>query len=602
MKSIDSPEMELWRIRLVLVGWLTAFAVLIVVIWRIQIVEAAKYESRGEQQSIRRVRLPAVRGTIFDRNGVPLAENRPSYCLVVYVEELRRPGRWENTINEVERILDRIALLIGTRRTLTRDDIRVHILRRLPLPLVAWRDLEEEAVARWAVCGEAFPGVDLTVEPVRVYPGKLLAAHAVGYVGKAEPVMGEEEVDFYLPEIEGKSGVEKALNVKLSGKPGASLIRVDASGFKHSEVERREPRAGDDVYLTLDSQLQAIVEGTLEGTNGAAVVLDPRNGDILAMVSAPAFDPNEFSMGITLDRWRALLNHPGQPMLNRAVAGMYPPGSTFKPLIAIAALENRKATSTTTFTCLGTFDVGGLTFGCWQATGHGPLALRTAIEQSCNCYFFQLALQVGQERIYYMADALGFGRKTGIELLEEKDGLLPNEKWKMNRLRERWSAGDTCNLAIGQGLLLVTPLQMAVFCATIANGGHVYRPRIVLGPEMDGELVNEMCWSTETLAVIRGGMFDSVNAETGTGKRARSDRILVAGKTGSAEYGDKTKPRKYAWMIAFAPFENPRYAVALVVEDATAGGVDAAPRIRHIMDRLGDLARIEGPGGRRLSR
>ncbi|MGQ9661648.1 MAG: penicillin-binding protein 2 [Kiritimatiellia bacterium] len=591
MKSTDVQEKEFWRLRLVTAAWLVAFLGLGIIIWRIQVRDAAKYQNRRDKQCVRRVRLPGVRGMIFDRNGVALAQNRLSYCLVVYVEELRRPGKWDNTIDQVEASLDRLAKVIGLPRGVSREAIRNHIRRRLPLPLVAWRDLAEEAVARWAAHAQEFPGVDLMVEPLRHYPKGTVAAHVVGYVGRgALNEKEEKEVDFYLPEMQGKCGVERAFDVELAGRPGASLIRVDASGFKHEEIERRNPKNGADLYLTIDVRIQEIVAAALQGTNGAAVVLDPRNGEVLALVSTPAFDPNELSLGISPEQWRALATNADQPLFNRALSGTYPPGSTFKPLIAIAAMENHKATAETTFTCQGTFEIGDQTLACWQPVGHGTIALRKALEQSCNSYFFQLALLTNYERIYHMAEALGFGRKTGIGLLEEKAGLLPDEKWKMRKLGEPWRAGDTCNLAIGQGFLLATPIQMALFCATIANGGHVYRPHIVLHPRQDAEIVNEMCWSSETIAVVQGGMYDAVNAETGTGKRARAERMAVAGKTGSAEYGSRAQSLKYAWMIAFAPFEHPCYALALVIEQATAGGVDAAPRIRFIMERLADLS------------
>jgi penicillin-binding protein 2 len=294
----------------------------------------------------------------------------------------------------------------------------------------------------------------------------------------------------------------------------------------------------------------------------------------------------------------------GQPFFNRAISGNYAPGSIFKPVVAVAALENRRAAPNETFECRGYFELGNTKFHCWRRGGHGRLELRKAIEQSCNSYFCQLGLRCEHERIVHMAGALGFGRATGIPLPGESGGLLPDNEWKRRHYNgDSWRAGDTCNLSIGQGWLLVTPLQMAVFAATLANGGTVYRPRLVRSPGEEPVVMNVMGWSAETLAVVRGGMHDVVESESGTGKRARLEGIPMGGKTGTAEYGLRSDRRQYGWMIVFAPFDRPRYAACIVIEDAVSGGITAAPRIRRLMERVfaGERGaaggRAAGPGG-----
>jgi len=275
------------------------------------------------------------------------------------------------------------------------------------------------------------------------------------------------------------------------------------------------------------------------------------------------------------------------PMVNRAIQGTYPPGSDFKTIVALAALEGGTANANTRFHCPGYFQLGAARFHCWQKDGHGVLALRKGIEQSCNAYFCQLGMQCGVDRIAQMARAVGLGKPTGIDLGSESSvevgGVLPDRAWKRRRLNEGWWPGDTCNLSIGQGALAVTPLQMALVTATLANGGSLYRPRMLLKTGQKGEWVAKMGWSAESLRIVRGGMHDVIEAESGTGKRAKVEGVEMAGKTGTAEFGIKEERKKYTWMTVFAPFDAPRYAVAMVIEEGVSGGQTVAPRIGRLM-------------------
>ncbi len=577
------------------------------VLWDVQIRNATEYASRENRQSVRRVRLPEKRGRILDRNGRILADNRPGYGIAVYVEELRQPGRIENTVEKIDQVVERLSELLGLEREIDTDFIGNHVRSRRPLPLPAWRDIGEDALARFAESHVAFPGspermpgVDVMVESIRVYPQGALAAHVLGHVGQADPDRHiEEPYHYYLPSVEGRNGVELYRDAVLQGQSGGYLLRVDASGFKHREIARRDPVPGADIWLALDSDVQRAAERALQDIAGAAVVLDPRNGDVLALASSPSFDPNVFGSGLSPREWRRLTDDSRRPLFHRAISGVYPPGSVYKMAVAIPALENERSTPATTFSCSGTYVLGNVSFDCWLKSGHGRVDLRQAIAQSCNVYFYHLGLQCGYERMYRMADAIGFGRRTGIDLPGEAAGLLPDGAWKRETLGDDWRPGDTCNVSIGQGALSVTPLQMAVMTAAIANGGRVFRPRMLLHSDegrfearrppwaetpIPGEMMANLNWSRTTLDTVRYGMLDCVQARDGTGPRARLEGVRMAGKTGTAQFRRQGKPAVHAWMVVYAPFDHPRVAAALVVEDASGGGgLVAAPRMRGLM-------------------
>jgi penicillin-binding protein 2 len=380
---------------------------------------------------------------------------------------------------------------------------------------------------------------------------------------------------------------------------------VDVAGFRHEDLADQSPRPGHDVVITLDMRIQRLADELARPAPAAIVVIDPRNGDVLAMASSPTFNPNDFVPSIPAGRWQALLADPGKPLVNKAILGEYPPGSTFKPVVAIAALENKLASAQTSYECPGYLDLGRTRFRCWTQGRHGLLNMRQAIEHSCNVYFFRLGMQIGEKYIEHMASAIGLGRPTGISLDPEAAGLVPNEAWMRRQFGHGWRMGDTCNLSIGQGALLVTPLQMAMLASVLANGGHVYRPRLVSAVRAaDGrlverfapEMVNELNWSPAHADVVRGGMRDVIMSPHGTGKLAAIPTVAFAGKTGTAEFGRKGEGRKHAWMIAFAPYEQPRYAVAVMVEEGVSGGVTAAPIMKRLLTGLFPAVGAEGEG------
>lgn len=603
-----------WRIALLVLVMLGCGGVLVARLWKLQVEQAPEHQARLAKQSLRSIRLAGRRGKLFDRNGVPLADNRPSYCLSLYLEELRRPGPRQRTVDAVMDTLYRLAEVMDRPLHLAEQDVWAHLRRRTPLALVAWRDLDAVAMARFIEHEHEFPGVSLTVEPVRVYPEGTLAAHVLGYVGRAdEERLAEEEAaeamdagqevperyHYYLSDVAGRSGLEKSLDEDLRAPAGGRLeIQVDVAGFKYQTIEEssRPAGLGSDVTLALDVRVQRAAEAALEGQRGAVVILDPHNGDVLAMASAPTFDPNAFVPTIAPEQWRQLQG-PDRPLYNRATAGEYAPGSTFKPVTLLAAMRAGKIRPETRFNCSGVFQLGNARFRCWQTWGHGSIDLALAVRYSCNVYLYHAALACGPEPIQTMARHFGFGRKTGIELDYERPGLVPDDAWKRKNRGEGWRDGDTCNLAIGQGAMLVTPLQAATYCAALANGGTLWKPRLVLSrTSPDGRqlpvpakaVAREKLWSDADFDVIRRGMRDVVQAPDGSGRRARIDGFEIAAKTGTAEYGLKGSGKKMTWMIAFAPYEAPRYALAFLAEDGASGGSTVAPLVRKLFLAIRD--------------
>jgi penicillin-binding protein 2 len=581
------------RIYLLTGGMLMAFLVLGISLWRLQVAKVSQFESRQQIQSLRRVRLPGIRGKIYDRNGLCLADNRPVYSIALFLEDVRRAGPWSRTIDAATNVMEQVAAVTGLTPGVTRKAIKDHINQRLPLPLVLWRDIGPQAMARLAERGHDIPGVDIYTQATRIYPYSPYTSHLLGYVGRADPdtLNGKERYSYYLPEMAGRAGLEKLFDPFLRGEAGGMLVQIDVSGYRHGELAHRAPKPGGDMRLTLDMEVQLLAHQALGEHRGAVVVLDPNNGDVLALLSAPGFDANRFVPYITAEDWKALSENTENPLLNRAVAGVYPPGSTFKPLVGLAAATVNPEAAHTFYDSPAVFRIDRRTV---HTTGHGEVDLREALKFSANVYFFKTALACGPEPILQQALAAGLGQKTGVEVDFERSGVVPDKKWQKEN-RTGWSDGDTCNLAIGQGYLAVTPIQMAMFTATIANGGYLYRPRLVQAyrePGSDayvlnpGHRVGKMNWSEAALLTVRGGMHDVIMEKDGTGCRAAVEGFDFAGKTGTAEYGVKGEGTKHTWMIAFAPFDNPQYAVAMLVEDGDSGGGTVGPCMKVLMEGL----------------
>jgi penicillin-binding protein 2 len=580
---------------------LAGLALVTLALFRVQVVQHTRYGDREQAQSLRRVRLPSARGEIVDRLGVVLANNRPSYDIALYLDQIGRVSKKQDVAQVAANTLGVLSRQLHLPITLTTDNVRNHYYRRRPLPLTVWRDLPPDVVAAFAEQLSNLPGVDLMVTPVRQYPQHSLAAHVLGFVGSRAgfPETEEEQFHYYEPDTVGKQGVERACDEWLRGEAGGYTIRVNPAGHRVGNVDRKSAQRGDRVVLTLDARFQRIVEQALANVEmpagktarGAAVVLDPRTGEVLALASVPTFDPNIFNPGVPAPTVNAVLTDPQSPMLNRVVGARYAPGSTFKPVTLLAALEAGKAAPADTVACAGSLKIGTWPrpFGCWNRSGHGRTDMMDAMKHSCDVWFYLKGMATGVENIARMAGAFGLGQATGFDL-GGGSGLVPTPAWKQKHNGEKWWDGDTAQLAIGQSFLLATPLQMANLAATLGNGGTVWRPFVVRRVETpEGELVRETVPEVRRrltvqpghLALVRDAMRAAIESADGTGHAAAVQGMSVGGKTGTAEVDvteDGVRKRiNRAWFIGFAPFEQPQVALAVVFEDAASGGHTAAP-------------------------
>jgi len=604
MTLIQITDREKTRLIVLALIVLSGLGLLGLAIWFIQLGQGHFYRASQEQQSVRRVRLPAIRGKIFDRNGVCMADNHPDYGIAIYLEELRRSDKRKQTSQKAWALIRQLALVLDLEPQTSLKQINAHLYSRKALPLLAWRHIGPGTMARFAENQMEFPAADITFDARRVYPQGAAASHLIGYVDSVKTAEDEtEQYHYYLPDLEGKRGVEKIYNKQLAGTAGGRLVRIDASGYKHDEESLLSPVPGTDLRLSIDLRIQKAAENAVADTSGAVVLLDVLSGDVIAMASSPAYDPNVLSSAMSTATWQAIISDERKPLFNRAVSGLYPPGSTFKPLVALAALIQGKAGADTFFFCDGCYELGGRTFSCYHGEAHGRVDLVSALELSCNVFFFQLGLQCGYDAIYHSAMAAGFGEKTGIDLDGEASGFLPSKAWKRQARGAPWCDGDTCNVSVGQGDLLVTPLQMAVFTATIANGGRLFRPRLATGLRPYGQkdfepippvLERDLHWPAAQLALVREGMRRVIGEPSGTGHLAALPDVVMAGKTGTAEFGRKGSRQNHSWMIIFAPYENPKYAVAMVVDEGVSGGISVAPRLRRLMEEVFSAEGAEG--------
>ncbi len=574
--------------------------ILLAALFRVQVMHGEHFGNREDVQSLRRIRIPSARGEIVDRNGVVLANNRPSFDIAISLDQLGRISKKQDPIRIAEANLFSLSRVLGLPITLADRDVRLHYQRRRPIPMPVWRDLKTEVVAAFAERASNLPGTDLIVTPVRHYPQGKLGAHVLGYCGRAEQSAEDELERFYYYEADsvGRQGVERSFDTYLRGAPGGRTIRVNPGGVKVGDVGEKEAERGNRVTLTIDARIQKIAEDALSRAHlpagkqlrGAVVVLDPRNGEVLALVSWPAFDPNIFNHGTDAVLVNAVLQNPLSPMLNRALGARYPPGSTFKPVTMLAGLEAGTIHVSDTATCGGGLQIGNRYFRCHSKAGHGTMEAMAAMAQSCDVWFYQEGMQTGVDAISKVANELGLGSPTGIDFGSERQGLVPTPAWKQEHQGERWWNGDTAQMAIGQSFLLTTPLQMANLAATFANGGTRWRPFIVKRiTEFHGAVVEEkqpqvaarLSAKPGNIEIVRQSMRGVVSH--GTGRLAAVSGLNAAGKTGTAEFQTKDGRINRAWFIGFAPYEQPTVALAVVIEDGEGGSHTAAPVAQQIL-------------------
>ncbi len=589
----ETPPELLTRVAVGMALAFLAFAAIGVRLWYLQVVHGPEMRSASEENRIRLVRLPAARGIVYDRRGEILIDNRPSFD-VIFVREDARDRRTT---------LHNLAAYLGESETTVHEMLRAPSKRHSYEGVVVRRDADWSGVVALETHQLDLPGVSLQVGPRRYYPFGPLAAHLLGYVGEvSRRELAEEAVDYRPGDLIGKASLERAWDTELRGVPGGQQVEVDALGRRMRVLQEVSDQPGNNLVLTLDRDLQEVAEQALGEQDGAVVALDPRNGEVLAMASHPAYDPNVFARAIQRDEWRALLQDRKRPLNNRAVQGQYPPGSTFKIAVAAGALESGVINSSYSVSCGGGMQFGGHFFHCWRKGGHGTVSLHAAIVESCDVFFYQVGRRLGIDGIADYARRLGLGLPKGIRLEHEKGGTIPDSQWKRRRFKQQWFEGETLSVAIGQGYVTATPLQMAQLAAMIANGGTRYRPHYVkrveapdgtIKEEFEPEVLAEAHLKKTTLEHVRAGMRDVVMTDRGTGKKARVPGIEVAGKTGTAQaVGADAAPhgsresRDHAWFIAFAPVEAPEIAIGVLIEHAGEhGGTVAAPVAQQIMSR-----------------
>ena len=595
---MTSPQEDRQRLtrRALLVGGVKALAFggLAARLYQLQVLEGDRFQTLAEENRINVKFHAPKRGVILDRFGQPLALNRRTYRVLVTPEAAR----------DLEAALDRLDRIVPIS-----PEERTRILRQAKrnpgfVAVATHEHLDWEAIARISAHIPELPGVEVEQISQRLYPQAAAAAHPIGYVGPVSKRDLTGDPVLSLPDLRiGKAGVERIYDLALRGEAGQSRVEVNAVGRVVRELERDQGVSGDVLVSTLDLELQRFAFNRMGEETGAAVVMDVHNGDVLTMTSNPSYDPNLFTQGIAVDMWKALSTDPLGPLTNKAVSGQYAPGSTFKMLVALAALEHGIVNSKKQFFCSGVHKVGRGRFHCWRRHGHGWMDLHEAIEQSCDIYFYEIARKVGIDRIAEMARRFGLGSRTGIDLPTEARGLMPTKAWKQKRLKQPWQIGETLIAGIGQGFVLTTPLQLAVMTARIVNGGKAVSPRLL---RKQGE--SDAAPEFESVGVAKGHLAlvqKAMQAVTTSGNgTARGSQLPVrayrmGGKTGTSQVRrisrderrkgvlkNEELPREardHSLFVGFAPLNKPRYACAVIVEHGGSGSKVAAPMARDVL-------------------
>ena len=582
--------------------FLLGLLVLAVRLEDVQIDSKLEADTSMERQSTRRVRTAGPRGRILgtDRSGrrVELAGNRPSVAIAVHPEFFQSrtvPG----VAKRIREAIDSASAVVGQPSPVTDQAIRRHLEQELALPLVVWSDVSPEALARFAEHSRELPGFSFIDSEVRTYPYGSLAAHLLGYVGRGQVDRGPggKTYRFLDFEMRGRAGVEDYYDSFLRGMSGEKTLTVDARGYVRESVTVIEAKRGPDLEMTLDVDIQAAAEEQLRGCRGACVVMDPRTGAVLALASAPGFDPNDFVPVLRHEVYDRLAQDPEKPLLNRASGGTYAPGSTFKPITALAGLD-AGLSGTAPYECIGHFTCGEMRIRCARSWGHGSMDVKTSLRDSCNSYFCNFGMAMGTNALITAARAFGLGSRTGIDLGQDSAGIVPDGAWKQERRNERWYPGDLAQMSLGQGMLLVSPLQMARVAGALGTG-RLVTPHLKAGLAAGSDPVP---FSAKSFKTVREGMRMVVHGGTGR-KGAEGVNAWVIGKTGTAEVGRGERRRKNTWFIAYAepcarnadgeqvrldavPPESPCVAVAMVIENGESGGGTTAPKVCAVLRRI----------------
>lgn len=601
----ERDELDLFRSRALVAGVLVFLALFLVIVRLIflQINNYEYYTNLSRENYQKHIPIPPVRGQIYDRNGILLADNHIEYVLEVTKDKV------QDLEDELLRINELIPM---SPQEIKKFKQKLRVNSRF-LPVVLRPGLTEKEIATFSVHRSRFPGFEINVRMERTYPLGETAGHLIGYVGRIDKKdlkrLNKEE--YKGTSHIGKSGIEKFYETRLHGTSGYKVVEVDAHGKPQVVLDQKAPIAGEDLFLSIDLKLQLKAEELLEArdSNGAVVALDPRNGEILAMASVPMFDPNLFVNGISYKNYNALRNNPDRPLYNRALQGTYPPGSTIKPMAALAGLDEGTVTRSRSVFGRGFFQIPGVRhrYRCWKKSGHGHISLNRAIFQSCDVYFYDLAYRMGIKRYSKSLRRFGFGQKTGIDLPHERTGIVPSAEWKKKRFDQNWYPGDTVNIGIGQGYLTVTPLQLAHAVGTIAMHGVKMRPHVLRGVRISRNLPEKLVAAEQLPSItiknpnywndIVKAMVHVVHGPGGTaGRSGAGAKYKFAGKTGTAQVFSVAQNKTYnaarlakklhdhSLFVAFAPPNNPTIAIAVIVENAGGGSKVAAPLTRKLLD------------------
>lgn len=577
------------RLGFIKVGLLILITLLGLRVWQLQIRDGHYYQELARDNRTRSIVLEPARGLLYDRNGQLLANNVPSFNLYVSLEDVKdRPA----LIQQLSQHLTIDQEVLQEKLSKHRLKTRVKIKGGLTLKEAAL--IESHRLD--------LPGAVIQPEYQRNYPLGAYASHLIGYVGEVSESQLKQEAfrDLHQGSVIGQYGVERTYDQNLRGHAGRELIEVDALGHTKRSISVHRPRSGDDYYLTIDIRLQRLAENLLGNESGAIVVLNPITGEILSLASRPTFNPTALSRGMPASQWQELLQDSRHPLTNRAIQGQYPPGSTFKIVMAAAILDTGTFLSSDSISCQGGFQFGRRTFRDWKRGGHGLVNLKKALAESCDVYFYKAGNRMGIETIGSYARQFGLGQKTGIDLPAERSGLMPSVDWKLRVKGEPWYPGETISVAIGQGFLMATPIQMAQVVASVARGGHLAQPHVIRAirhratgmiQEWSAPSPRRIGLSAKTFSDIQKGLTAVV--EEGTARGMRSSLVSIAGKTGTAQVvGLRSGPKNdtpkelkdHAWFVGYAPVDDPQIAVVILVENMGHGGSAAAPLAKELIE------------------
>ncbi|MBP7090982.1 MAG: penicillin-binding protein 2, partial [Syntrophorhabdaceae bacterium] len=563
--------------------------ILCVRLWDLQIMKGNEMRKLSEQNRIRVKKVIAPRGIIYDKKGKILADTRPSFNMYITPEDIK----------DFNQTVDGLAKLINLDREEILDKLKSSSGFPQSFPVKIKSDITMEEVAKVEVNRVYLPGVSIQIEPKRNYPYGKMMAHMLGYVSEiSDEEIKTKEFKSYSPgDFIGRYGLERAYESYLRGIDGEKRVEVDAMGREVRTLDIKDSIPGNSLYLNVDLEIQTTVEKAYEGKKGGCIAVEPKTGAVTALVSRPAFDPNKFAGGISKEDWKAIITDKSHPLQNRVTQGRYPPGSTFKILTALKALNSGIINERTSFSCRGGFPFGNRVFKCWKKGGHGAVSVHRGIVESCDVFFYNVGLKLGIDRIHEIAEEIGLGRATGIDLPSEKNGLVPSSEWKKKTYGQPWYEGETLSVSIGQGAVWLTPVQLLQLSVFVANEGVTFKPQIVnriVSPE--GKIIKtfEPVMKTnvkikkDVIKIIKDGMRGVVNEPSGTAYGSRIQTINMSGKTGTAQsVGEKGKNLgDHAWFIAYAPAEEPAVAISVLAEYGGHGSSAAAPIAKLIAENL----------------